>query len=768
LLNRLFQNINYYWIHQRTRFLSVIVLILSMSLGVFLRWKVLDSALINVWIARDFDRTFSLLLGDYIPLAGPDLSNGGRLPGPFLYFFLLPPLWIQPTYEALFNYNFFLNISSLILVFFISARYFNFYFAFITTAIFSINLSHISSIHFPTNASFLCIFLILFVGFLFEFLIKRNAKILPVLVLILSLGVQLHYQISIYLVILIILALFFKIKIPIRTVLASLIIAFICFLPYSFHKSQTFIPEKSGIEVFDSIESYKIDPFAFVEKTIKIITVQNTISRIFLFYPFDFLARVSEDIRAFNRVGFSIAFFSLLIYVQIRSRKQKTEDFSKEIIVLVLFYIPALIYDLIDPHSKHFWYNYIFDLPKTFIVAMFFFTLYRFFSQRSLRVGLVAGFVFLYGFYALFNYRVTFKYLNHFDKKLETANNVNSNSSGSYKNSKILLNKIMTQLNLTPEEYYERVYFLDFYPSSRRRIDFALSKKSGEHLTKETKPYPCYFILDPFALKPATLSSENSSYLDSFLLSKSRRYNLFLKDPSIKSQNVSKISFFEFGFPKYFLVYEYLPKFKQSCYSNGHNPFMVARSIRDLLRETKEIKNISKKTGVGFKKISAREEYDSKSELVLLKEEYIVYDNVTQTPFRLILSIKRMDKGYSIRTQIDSFYFYSRRNFNFSFFDVLLTPAKANTDENQEEGNRSNKILRISVLTKDTLITADGINITGHDGSSWNYNQVWRREIQAEPEFKLIKNGFAISVNWSMYGVNLRRNNSLLLKKKTL
>ena len=40
----------------------------------FLRWEAFDSARINDWIQRDIDRAFSLVDGDYFPLAGPELS----------------------------------------------------------------------------------------------------------------------------------------------------------------------------------------------------------------------------------------------------------------------------------------------------------------------------------------------------------------------------------------------------------------------------------------------------------------------------------------------------------------------------------------------------------------------------------------------------------------------------------------------------------------------------------------------------------------------
>ena len=275
------------------------------------------------------------------------------------------------------------------------------------------------------------------------------------------------------------------------------------------------------------------------------------------------------------------------------------------------------------------------------------------------------------------------------------------------------------------------------------------------------------FFLDRLAVRTSLTSPGDLKHTGSFVLSKSQRYDLFLNDPSIDTQNIREISFFEFGFPKYFWVYEYLPKHKQSCYNNGHNPFVVDPSIRELLKEVKEIKISSKKSKLGFKKTLIEENFNSQSELILFKEKYIFYDGVTQTPFRLSLTIEKTDAGYSIGSKIDSFYFYESKNLNFSFFDVFLTPITGKFDENNEWGYRSKKSLRFNVLTKETLITADGINNTGHDSSMWNYNQVWRREIHTDPKFKLIKNGFAISVNWSIYGNNLRRNNSLVLKKPT-
>ena len=62
--------------------------IIFFIIGVYFRIEALEVIRLTEWITRDFDRTFHLFDKDYIPLAGPERNAGGRLLGPFLYFFL--------------------------------------------------------------------------------------------------------------------------------------------------------------------------------------------------------------------------------------------------------------------------------------------------------------------------------------------------------------------------------------------------------------------------------------------------------------------------------------------------------------------------------------------------------------------------------------------------------------------------------------------------------------------------------------------------------
>ena len=78
------------------------------GLGVYLRILALESVTIggHEWITRDFDRAFNVFDGAYLPLAGSETNAGGRLPGPFMYFWLAIPLLFQYSYESIFNFNF--------------------------------------------------------------------------------------------------------------------------------------------------------------------------------------------------------------------------------------------------------------------------------------------------------------------------------------------------------------------------------------------------------------------------------------------------------------------------------------------------------------------------------------------------------------------------------------------------------------------------------------------------------------------------------------
>ena len=81
--------------NQKNKPIISIGFIIFILAGFFLRYLTYDAAYINSWVTRDFDRAFNLVDGVYFPLAGSEMNNGGRLPGPFLYLLLSIPILIE-------------------------------------------------------------------------------------------------------------------------------------------------------------------------------------------------------------------------------------------------------------------------------------------------------------------------------------------------------------------------------------------------------------------------------------------------------------------------------------------------------------------------------------------------------------------------------------------------------------------------------------------------------------------------------------------------
>ena len=180
------------------------ILCVFVCLGIYLRFEALSSVQLgpNEWFTRDMDRAINIIDGQYFPLAGPESGKGGRLPGPFMYFFLAIPLMLKRSYESIFIFNFALNIASLFGLFFVLKRYLGIQFSIIATSLFSISVYHISAVNHPINPVFIFPFIIIIVGLFLELVLKNNARVFPWLVLLFSLSVQFHYSIIIFIVVL--------------------------------------------------------------------------------------------------------------------------------------------------------------------------------------------------------------------------------------------------------------------------------------------------------------------------------------------------------------------------------------------------------------------------------------------------------------------------------------------------------------------------------------------------------------------------------------
>ena len=401
------------WIFFKPRTITLLIVIIFLAIGIKFRWEALDCIRLVDWITRDYDRAFHLVDGNYFPLAGPETTGGGRLPGPFLYFLLSIPILFNYSYESIFFFNFILSCSSLISFFFIVKRFFGFYLASITTILFSINLLQIESIAYPINPSFIHIFAVAFFWLLMEFAVNKNYKVIPWIFLTITLAIQIHFSIASYYLVIILAAIILKIKIPLKQYLISLAIIFICLTPYFIYKKEFY----QGVS--EPSSRFFLDTQFSVLGVLKVITNYDTLNRIALNSFGDKLPFFYSPI-IYNKINFwflSIGFYGLLIFVFFKISNKKTKKIHREIALLLLFYIPGLIFGILSPTLKHYWYNYIFIPSATVLTAIVFETLFKVgknYLQRSLVIIIFSIFI---GYYIYF-LKINFTSLQFASKQL--------------------------------------------------------------------------------------------------------------------------------------------------------------------------------------------------------------------------------------------------------------------------------------------------------------------------------------------------------------
>ena len=737
------------WDIKKIESFSVLGLLTVVALGIFNRWDALDAVIINDWVIRDFDRAFNLFDGNYIPLAGPDLTNGGRLPGPFFYFLLALPLFFDYSYESQFVLNFILNVSSVVGLFFVLKRNFDVYFSILATAFLANNLQHIGAVYFPINPSFITPFTVLFIFLLLEFLLKNSEKAFLFIILTLCLTIQIHFQIATCFGVLIMAAIILKKKIPLKFIFKGLIIAVICFSPYLIHKQNTFTPSYTGqVAVSMNSDSWTLS------KIFKAITVQNSIARITHSQRFEGKGRLPQSIQKIHHWSLSISFYCLVFLVLIRSlNKNYSPPNPRDKILLSFFYFPSLCYEITNPVFPHYWYNHIFVVPQLLVISRFLMVLYELTDKRILKITVTSIAVITVISSTAISRNYTRQFTRHFKTEMVSQFHQGeylSNGSSSHKNSSFMLNRLMYELKLSPQDFYEDVYFLGFYPLGMRRLEFAAGLQGEDtKLLKrfeQKKRKACYFI-------------QELNILDSNLLGispieqklKKMRLALFEKDNNIRRLETRIIILEKKGFQKKFLVTSYMPIKKHSCYSNAFNPWVTTKSFHDLLHKVKSLKN-EDPTQTKFKTLSVNEKYDSNGELAFFEANYIILNNFINLPMRLKLNLKKNISSYSLRTDLDLAIFYGN--------NLLTSPANLGSmkiwiykKDNSSEiksgipdiRNLLNRSLKFEIFPKNSLASAYNV-LTGPN--LWNYNQKWFREVDLPPQTKIEKDNFRIGFLW--------------------
>jgi hypothetical protein len=723
--------------NNRFKTIFSIVLLLVLGIGIYLRWESLDATLINVWITRDIDRALALLEGEFFSLAGPESGTGGRLPGPFLYILLALPLLIDPSYESVFYFNFVLNIGSIIGFYFVLKKHFGLYFGGIAAILVLINLLHIDAVSYSINPSFLFPFIVIFLWLLFELCFKKNTKVLPFLILTLSLAIQIHYSISSFYLILLITILILKIKIPFRTIILSLLTAGICFLPYAIYKQQTFIPVGDGLKLK---ENFYLGDASSVLGFSKIIFAVNSIHRVSSYND----AKGSCWKRTFYSKNISklfyyltlISFYFLLIYLLLSIKNGTFHRYKKETIIWVCFYVPAIIYEILGVQLCHYWYNNIFIFIQAILITYpLNLVIQR--GKTGVKIAFAAGILAI----------VVFTIVNSYKTIEHTNRTLNSNfRDWTYKNTLTFYREVLSALNLSPEDYFKRVYVdgdhvnhNDERPPSSKRMVY----KAFKSLTKKIElnnNKTCYYLTDfhklklPFVYKLNRLKALLS---DNSIDVKEHDAKVLFKNSQKK---YNKISFFKNGIKNSYIVFEYTPLYSQPCYSNTFNPFFVDSKTRQLLISSK---SLDPKKSEDIIVVKMDEEYDLKNQLKSFESEYLVYSRTIRSPFNLKLSIQKSEndgKRNILKTEMLS-------NSYYPFSDVLRKLSLKITVDGKEP-------YWFNIVPSNSFLT---------QFSDGGFNKEWWKVFDIPEKLNLTKNNFKIELFW--FGAEYNRAKGFLPNK---
>jgi hypothetical protein len=632
------------------------LLILFFCIGVYLRWELLNNILVNDWNIRDIDRAFSLFDGDYIPLAGPEINTGGRLPGPLMYFLLAIPLFIKRSYESIFIFNFFINIASLIGLLFILKKYFNKLISYLTVALLAIYLPYLGNVGFPINPSFIFPFTLLFLWGYFGFIFEENDKYIYLMVLGIALGVQFHFSITTLVIAPILLGFLFKIQIRFKTIIWSIVLTIICFFPYLIYEFNFFIPIDTGIPTFEKHNLISILGIPLLPQTIWGLIVKNGIWR---YQHFDI--EVAWIYLILTYLG--LTYIGYLIIKKYRSKS--LINCKKELIIFTLFYVPALIYEIILPfrtEHPHNWYSYIFIFPQFLIYSYFLTCIFKSFNSNKIRI--ISGIIGLV--------LITFLIKNSFNTvtiyQKTVVNNLFSKNFQlrrykDFKEYSSFLKSFMDQLKLAPQQYFQRVYFeglgINGGPQSLKLLQAIASPQEKHYLNidaKKNKREKCFYIRSSFTgLKEAL-----------------RNYYIF-NDSNIDIDKSYPIIVFFGNKKNLFYVYEYMPKHSQSCYNNTFNNYVTEKKTRNLLYKNSFINP----TSDNFKKnILVDAQYNSDGELESYKGEFLLYFKDLHYPLRFKMDIHFAQGNYYILGSIE--------RYNFEFVKKIIGKMNLTIHSNLE------------------------------------------------------------------------------------
>ncbi len=695
--------------------------------GAYLRFEAFEAIRITEWVTRDFDRAFHLFDGDYVPLAGPERNAGGRLLGPFLYVFLTIPLFFSYSYDSIFAFNLILNLSSIIFFLWFTRKYLGGITAAFSTILLSVNLVHLDSAGFPINPTFMFPLIFVFFFFLFKVSIEENTKYLSVIFLIISLGIQMHFSMATYYLIPLLVLIAFKIKINRKDIFQTLFLLTLCFSPYLIYKQQFY---ETTIKITEVFFEQKFD----LLKVLEIVSLQNLFFRInqgtslFQFYI------LPEYISKASQLFGILSFWGLIVFTAQKFRKDGFDSCRIEIVLLISFYIPALIYEITNPPTLwHYWHYFIFIVPVILMKARFLFLLLQVFKKEFLRNLVVL--IIILGIAG--DGYIKFKFIN-----IHNENWSQSFKSGSFYNPKqikFIFPALMEKINLSNEEFFTNVYWEGESIQPIRLIDPKGLNRPGLY-RKYISDKPCYYIVPREKGVGKSIGIPEKAF---------QRLNNLFKDNTIKfeRQNAIFVSNLAPVGSKKLIAFPYKKKYDQPCYSNLFNPFVVDGKTRSYLKESVGInKEVGNKLAV--REISKKEDYDGDSNLISWEKTTLFFHPELNVPIKVMISINKQKGKYRLRSDI---FYYSWGKKLKDLIQIKQIDLQIATDDLSANA----KVTLVPIIEPESWIAK-----TSHSLIVENFH--WYRDVDLPANFNLKKGKFSLKFLGKTFLVN--RANSCCLE----
>ena len=643
---------------------------------------------------RDIYRAINLLNFSNVPLAGPEGSNGGRLPGTFLYFLYSTPLAIFDNILFINYFVIILNISLLTYVLFLgfennlksdvilSGHRTIFL---ITSALLSIHVLVVSTSELVLNPSFILFFSVIAQIVLIRGYIRNDFNfLLSILIIILCL--QLHFSTVILLLSALFLILikhqterknFYLIVRPIFGKIGAITFLFFALLillttvPFLIYYTSFFEPNLSveyiiGIPPANQNELFNLEIFGkrlnlleVFRRLISSVSGWEIITRIWDISNYSGTTKYIP----YNRLSFeplSFQFFLTIIalisyyYVAFRGFRSirigegnSTEIDKLSCVTAVILFTSSIYFSLFQPQYV---YRYILFLifPSALSIGIFVYSLMERYFRFKIIITSVLALILLANAFETY---IIFK-----NKNIEHERNV----GGSLKSTRAFHSNLIKTLGLNKTDYLSKVYFCNNSPNSifyRNRPYIPYSVFEVGNYNKRKK-FENTFELSGFQKESFVyiLGMENSE--------RDNCQNLVNKLAKVEGMELIETSSIDVeGFdpdpitksPLNYTVYKYSLDDTHPTYSNSGDPFYQTQDIKSLLKTTNRMKKANESFHVRNENIKNFQE--SKTNIFDLDINFLINQEL---PVKLRLYISKINS--TLYSEVTRYYFYTSKN----------------------------------------------------------------------------------------------------------